>query len=184
MLDASADEGKLVSGTFANGLNAQVKKVDSGLDVVLQPNTRDFPEMFFPGNWIGGRGLSWDFGLSKEIPLKLVFETGGAETHLDLTDLQVKDLVLKTGASSTEIKLPSKAGTTSVKLEAGAASVAIRIPEGVAARVEAEAGLASISVDQERFPKQGGIYQSEDFETAPNKVDIRIETGLASIEIS
>lgn len=183
-LDASAKEGKLVSGTFANGLNAQVNRINTGLDVVLKPNRRDFPEMFFPGYWIGGRGLNWDFGLAKEIPLNLVFETGGADTELDFTDLQVKDLVLKTGASSTEIKLPSKAGRTSFKLEAGAASVSIRIPEGVAARVETEAGLASISVDQNRFPKQGGIYQSQDYESAPNKVDIHIETGLASIEIS
>jgi hypothetical protein len=182
-LDASADEGKLVSGIFANGLDARVKRVGSELDVELRPNIQSFPDAFFPGNWIGSRGLSWDIGLSKEIPLKLVFETGAAETHLDFTDLQIKDLVLKTGASSTEIKLPAKAGTTHFKVEAGAASLVILVPDGVAARVNTEAGLASISVDQNRFPKQGGIYQSADFETADNKIDMRIETGMASIEI-
>lgn len=183
-LDSSAEEGKLVSGTFANGLNARVRKEGSELDVVLQPHSQSFPEVFFPGNWISGKGLSWDFGLSKEIPLKMAFETGAADIHLDLTHLQVKDLVLKTGASSTEIKLPANAGTTYFKVEAGAASLAIRVPEGVAARVDADAGLASVSVDQNRFPKQDGIYQSVDFEEADNKIDIRIETGLASIEIS
>jgi hypothetical protein len=182
-LDASAEAGKLVSGTFANGLDARVRKVDSALDVVLQPPTRTFPDVFFPGNWITGRGLSWDFGLSKEIPLKLVFETGAADAHLDLTDLQVKELILKTGASSTEVNLPAQAGSTYFKVEAGAASLEIQVPEGVAARIDADAGLASVDVDQNRFPKQGGIYQSEDFESAPNKVDIRIETGLASINI-
>ncbi len=183
-MDASADEGKLVSGTFANGLDARVKKMDSGLNVILQPQSQAFPDVLFPGNWIGGRGLSWDFGLSTKIPLHLVFETGAADSSLDLTDLQVKDLVLKTGASSTEIKLPASAGTTRFKVEAGAASLMIRVPEGVAAQIETEAGLASISVDQDRFPKQGGIYQSADYETAINKIEILIETGLASIEIS
>lgn len=182
-LDASADEGKLVSGTFANGLDARVKKVGSGLNVALQPHKRAIPEVFFPGNWITGKGLSWDIGLSKDIPLSLVFETGAADAHLDLTELQVKDLVLKTGASSTEVRMPAAAGNTTFKVEAGAASLVIYIPDGVAARVDADAGLASISVDQKRFPKQNGIYQSVDFESADNKIDIRIETGMASIEI-
>lgn len=182
-LDASAAAGKLVSGTFANGLDARVNQVGSKLDVVLQPHSRTFPVVFFPGNWIGGKGLNWDLGLSKEIPLNLVFEVGASETLLDFTDLIVKDLVLKTGASSTEVKLPAKAGTTYFKVEAGAASLVIHVPDGVAARIDAEAGLASVSVDQKRFPKQGGIYQSADFETADNKIDMRIETGMASIEI-
>ena len=182
-LDASADEGKLVSGIFANGLDARVKKVGSGLNVVLQPHRRAFPDVFFPGNWITGKGLKWDFGLSKDIPLNLVFEIGASDAHLDLTELQVKDLVLKTGASSTEVKLPASAGITYFKVEAGAASLAIHIPDGVAARVDADSGLASVLVDQNRFPKQNGIYQSADFESAENKVDIRIETGVASIEI-
>ena len=182
-LDASADEGKLVSGTFANGLDARVKEVDSGMDVVLQPPSRAFPDVLFPGNWMTGKGLSWDCGLSKEIPLNLVLETGAAEVSLDFTDLQIKELVLKTGASSTEVKLPAKAGTTHFKVEAGMASLVILVPEGVAARLETHIGLASVSVDQNRFPKQGGVYQSADFETADNKIDIRIETGMASIEI-
>jgi hypothetical protein len=182
-LDASAEEGKLVSGTFANGLDARVKKVGLGLDVVLQPHSQAFPDVFFPGNWFTGRGLSWDFGLSKEIPLNLTFETGAADTHLDLTELQVKDLILKTGASSTEVKLPASAGSTTFKVEAGAASLVIYVPDGVAARIDSKSGLASVSVDQNRFPKQNGIYQSADFENAENKVDIRIETGIASIDI-
>ena len=182
-LDASAEKGKLVSGTFANGLDARVKKVGSGLDVILQPPSQAFPDVFFPGNWIGGRGLSWDCGLTKEIPLNLIFEVGASESVLDFTDLIVKDLILRTGASSTEVRLPAGAGATRFKVEAGAASLVIHVPEGVAARVDAEAGLASIDVDQKRFPKQGGIYQSADFETAENKIDIRIETGMASIDI-
>jgi hypothetical protein len=182
-LDGSAVDGKLVSGRFANGLESRVNERGTNLDVVLQPPGQAFPDVFFPGNWMRGKGLQWDFGLTKKIPLDLTFETGAADTNLDLSELQVKNLVLKTGASSTEVKLPLNAGTTYFKVEAGAASLVIYVPDGVAARVDAEAGLASVSVDQKRFPKQNGIYQSADYETAENKVDMRIETGMASIEI-
>lgn len=182
-LSGAAEAGKLVSGSFASGLDAQVRLEGSRLNVVLQPQNRAFPDIFYSGNWVSGRGLFWDFGLTDKIPLDLVFETGAVDASLDLTDLQVKHLTIKTGASSTAVKLPRAAGSTFFKVEAGAASMDIMVPEGVEARIEAEAGLASVSVDQSRFPKQNGFYQSPGYESAENKVDIRIETGMASIEI-
>jgi hypothetical protein len=182
-LSGAAGAGKLVTGSFANGLDARVQDSGGRLQVILQPQSRAFPDVFFPGSWASGKGLAWDFSLSKEIPLDLVFEIGAVDAHLDLTELKVKDLVIKTGASSTAVKLPAAAGATRFKVEAGAASVDITVPQGVAARIEAEAGLASVKVDESRFPKVNGIFQSPDYEAAENKVDIRIETGMASIEI-
>jgi hypothetical protein len=182
-LRGSASTGKLVEGKFANGLDANLKREGGRIQAVLQPESRAFPEMFFPGNWISGKGLSWDFSLTKEIPLDLVFEIGAVDARLDLSELQVKDLVIKTGASSTTVQLPTGAGLTHVKVEAGAASLVLEVPEGVAARIESESGLASISIDQNRFPKINGVYQSSDYESTPNKVDIRLESGVASIEI-
>jgi hypothetical protein len=182
-MDSSADPGKLVSGTFTNGLDAGVKRTGDKLDVVMQPERWIFPDLMLPWNWISNRGYQWDFGMTKEIPLNLVFETGAGEAKIDLTDLQVKELKVGTGASSTEIKLPAKAGMTHVKLEAGAASVVIFVPEGVAARIESDSGLVSIEIDQNRFPKVNGYYQSQDYDGAENKADIRISSGVASIEI-
>ena len=95
----------------------------------------------------------------------------------------MQELKLGTGASSTEIKLPAKAGTTRVKVEAGAASVVIHVPEGVEARIESDSGLISFDVDQNRFPKLNGYYQSSNYEEAENKADIRVSSGVASIEI-
>jgi hypothetical protein len=150
----------------------------------MQPETPPFPEVIFPWNWMSGKGFQWDCGFTTDIPLDLVFEIGAVDAYLDLTELQVKDLALKTGASSTRLKLPSKAGMTHLKVEAGAASVDIDVPDGVAARVEASVGLVSIDVNQDRFPKQNGYYQSADYESAENKVDIRLEAGVGSIEIN
>ena len=184
VIGSTTESGKLASGTFANGLDARVQREGDQLKVVMQPKSPVFPEVMFPWNWVSGRGFQWDFGFTKNIPLNLVFEIGAVDAHLDFTELQVKDLVLKTGASSTNLTLPVAAGLTHLKIEAGAAAVNIRIPEGVAARVESASGLASISVNQSRFPKINGNYQSADYESADNKVEIRIEAGLGAIEIT
>ncbi len=182
-VNGSAESGKLASGLFANGLDARVKRDGNQLNVTMQPHRLVYPDVLFPWNWITGKGFQWDFGFTKDIPLNLVFETGAVDAHLDLADLQVKDLLLKTGASSTNLTLPAAAGLTHIKVEAGAAAVIIRVPEGVAARIETEVGLTTVSVNQSRFPKLNGYYQSADYESAENKADIRIETGLGSIEI-
>jgi hypothetical protein len=182
-MDNRADPGKLASGTFTNGLDAKVNKTGDHLDVVMQPERWIFPDLMLPWNWIANRGYQWDFGLTKEVPLNLVFETGAGEAKIDLTELQVKEVKFSTGASSTEIKLPASAGITHVRVEAGAASVVMYVPDGVAARIESESGLASISIDQSRFPKMNGYYQSSNYEEAENKTDIRLSSGVASIEI-
>jgi hypothetical protein len=43
--------------------------------------------------------------------------------------------------------------------------------------------MADIQVNKSRFPRVGGVYQSEDYATAENKVDIDIETGVGSISV-
>ena len=82
------------------------------------------------------------------------------------------------------MKLPARAGFTRVVVSGGMTSLRLHVPEGVAARIRASCGLVSITVDRKRFPRTGGVYQSPDYETAQNRVDIRLDTGLGSVVIS
>ena len=41
-----------------------------------------------------------------------------------------------------------------------------------------------MTVDETRFPGFDNRYQSPDYETAANKVDIDIETGVGSVSVS
>jgi hypothetical protein len=49
--------------------------------------------------------------------------------------------------------------------------------------VRFEGGLASIDVDQNRFPRAGGVYRSPDYDTAQNKVDIEVKAGVGSLDV-
>lgn len=179
---AGAGPDQLASGTFGGGLEQRVTRQGNALDVEMR--IRDSgPTFAFPWMWGPGRTLDWSVDLNKDIPLSLDVETGASDTRLDLTDLQVTDLRVQTGASSTTIKMPASAGHTTAKVGAGAASVSIRVPEGVAARIQIKSGMASIVVDKRRFPRVGGVYQSEDYATATNKADIHVETGVGSVDV-
>ena len=136
------------------------------------------------GFWtFGERGLQLEASFSREVPLELTVKTGASDAHMDLTNLQVRRLEVDVGASRLSLLLPAKAGTTEAEVKAGAAQVSITIPHGVAARIVAETGLGSFNVDTSRFPKVGNRYESPEFATASNRVDLEVKSGVASIDI-
>lgn len=182
-IDSRADPGTLLSGTFRGGLNTQIRTSGSELRVDLKPEPANFPDVFMPWNWTSGEGLSWNLGINPEVELTLSLETGAGEAVLNLQELQIRELNLKTGASATEIFLPAAAGKTRVKIEAGAASVKVHVPEGVGGRIRTGGGLNSMAVDQSRFPRQDDVYLSPGYQDAEHQVDLDIETGLGSIEV-
>lgn len=174
-----AGPGVLLAGNFGGGLDHKLRREDGKLRLTLRSPQGSV--WIWP--WWAPGERDWSFGLSNDVPLYLDVETGASEALLSLTELNVKSLRLSAGASSVRVRLPARADQTPVKVEAGAASVSLRVPEGVAARIHTESGLASISVDRGRFPRAGGYYQSPDFETAENRLEIRIEAGVGSVEI-
>ena len=170
----------LLAGEFHGGVNQHVKRSGERVEIDLEPKTTSF----FPFTPGVGRGLEWTVRLEKTTPLYLDINCGADENRWDLTELNIKELLLGTGASTTQIRLPASAGYTRVKAESGAASLEFIVPEGVAARIRSSSGLSTITVDQARFPKTSEGYESPDYESAQNKVEIRLETGLATVTIS
>lgn len=179
-LAGGAPSGQLVAGSFGGGLDTKTDRVGHTLSVKMQVPSHDW-FLHMPWSWVGG--FDWDVRLNGEIPLKLKVEAGASQTELDLTDLLVAELRLETGASATKVLLPAHAGLTTARIEAGVASVELRVPGGVAARIRAKGGLAAINIDETRFPRHGGDYQSPNFATAPHKIEIKVETGLGSVSV-
>ncbi len=179
---AAADD-LLLAGSFGGGLDAARRRDGNRLDVSMRVRDRDFSHYVFPWarGWHGF--LDWDFTLATSVPLSLYLETGASENRLSLTNLRLRELRVKTGASSTSVELPASAGFTRVTVESGAASVRLRVPHGVAASIQVQSALAGIHVDRMRFPEVGRGFRSPDYEQAANKVDIFIATGVGSVEI-
>ncbi|HEX2979382.1 MAG TPA: DUF5668 domain-containing protein [Anaerolineaceae bacterium] len=173
--------GSLLSGSFTGGIVHEVMSRGSGVSIDL----RSPADVIMGAPWSVDPhgGFQWTLDLTQQIPLTLELNTGASESEIDLTNLQVTDLRLETGASSTRVMLPAHAGFTRVRTQSGAAAVDLRIPQGVAAQIHAHGGLASIDVDQQRFPGGNGVYASLDYSTAQNRVEIDAETGVGSITI-
>ncbi len=173
----------LLAGTFGGGLDASRRREGDHLILDMRVKDRDVSHYIFP--WTRGWAglLDWDFTLAMGIPLTLSLETGASESRLSLTALQVRELRVKTGASSTTVDLPASAGLTRVMVESGAAAVRLHVPQGVSAAIQVRSALAGVHVDQARFPQAGGGYRSPDYDRAANRLEILVETGVGSVDI-
>ena len=173
---AGAGTGKLLEGEFADDVEYQLR--DQRLKVYSRPDG---------WGWWGWRhGHRWDARLTGDIPLKLRFQMGACQADLDLSDLKVTDLAVETGASDTRIRMPRQAGLTRARVKAGAASVKISVPEGVAARITSAVALGTFDVDTRRFPRSVAAsgYESPDYATAADKIDLSVEGGVGSVTVS
>lgn len=169
-----APTGVFVAGTFSSGVS--VKERGPG-DIELVPEGSG--GAWFP--WDGA--LEWRVGLTGEIPLTLRVDGGAYRGSLDLSDLLVRSLEIRTGASETRVTLPRAAGMTTVRTESGAASLSLTVPDGVAARVRSKMALGNVTVNETRFPRASDGWASPDYETAENRVEISVEGGVGSVRV-
>ena len=171
---AGAGPGKLLEGEFTDDVEYQLR--NQRLKVSSRPD--------WWGWWGWRHGHRWDARLTGDIPLKLRFQVGACQSNLDLSDLKVADLLLESGAADTRVRTPREAGVTRARIKAGAASVRLSVPEGVAARITATMAIGSFDVDTRRFPRSGSGYESPDYATAANKLDLSVEGGVGSVTVS
>jgi len=173
----AAAPGLLVDGEYAGGV--KVERGGGPGRVRLSPPSP-------PAGWTWDRApYTWSMGVTAEVPLRLRVESGAADAQLDLSTLRVAELRLRTGASDTSVTLPAAAGLTRVDAEGGAASIRFRVPDGVAARVRSSIALGSSDVDLARFPRNaaGNGWESPDFATAANRVEIEVRGGIGSVSV-
>ena len=184
LVTGGARSDQLYAGRFAGAVARNVHRVGDQLDVTLRPDPGQWQGWSDPRNWGGSQGmLDWTIAFNETIPLTLSFETGAAKTDLDLSKLRVIELKLQTGVSATTVVLPASAGATRATIKAGIASVHLSVPDGVAARIVGQMGLGALNVDERRFPRNGKIYESADYTSATNRLDLNIEGGLGAIDV-
>jgi hypothetical protein len=137
----------------------------------------------FPGFGPGG-GLNWDVHLNPQVDLDMNVNTGAGHTNLDLEDLKVTQLTITIGAGGTEVVLPKAAGTTKAQVQSGAGGVQLDIPEGVEAHIQVKSGLGSVDVDERFKKKDNNTFESDNYASATNKVELDINAGVGSITVS
>lgn len=173
-LHGGANANEFMHGAFIGGVEQKITRNGDKLEVRMRP-AKDFIDFPFFGPH---SQLDWDVALNPSIPTALELHLGANKSTMDLRDLKITDLTLKSGASETTLTLPAT-GRLNADFEIGAASLTLIVPDGVAIRVRASLGAGDLNVDRTRFPAN----ESADFASAPNAIDINIKGGACSVKV-
>ncbi|HEX7587428.1 MAG TPA: DUF5668 domain-containing protein [Anaerolineae bacterium] len=128
------------------------------------------------------RNSRWDIGLNPGLPLVLNVNGGVGRVELDLSGLNVTAINLDAGVGTIAATTPSK-GVTTLRVNGGVGNATITVPNGVSARIHVNSGLGAIRVNETRFPKAADGYQSSDYGSSANKIDIAVDGGVGSVDI-
>lgn len=109
---------------------------------------------------------------------------GAATANLNLGNLKLKNFNLKTGATSIDLTLgmPSR-NEYDAKIEMGMGSVSIRVPKDAGVQLNMDLPLSA--TDLSEFNKiKDNIWQSENYNSAPKKIHLKITGGFSSLRVS
>jgi hypothetical protein len=174
-----SDSGDLMNGTFRHPEGTRVVKTYQVVGDEGRLALREEGFNFF----LPTAGFSrWEVGLNPAVPLALIVNGGVGRSVLDLSGLRVTMLSIDSGVGSIDVTAP-RAGFVTMRLNGGVGSARVVIPPGMPARIRVDAGLGGISVDQARFPRFGDVYQSADYASATDKIDVDIDGGVGGISI-
>ncbi len=176
----SANSANLVEGELRNfgGSEVRTSVTRSEDHAEIELSTGGFTFDFF-----GNGDRRWDVRLSPAPSISIDLYTAASDLTLDLTRLNASNVSISGGAADIEILAPRDAGHVNIEIDVGAANIDVVIPELVGARIDADLGLSGLSVDENRFPKAGGVYVSTNFDSAVNKIYLEIDAGASSVEI-
>ncbi len=175
----SSDTGDLMNGTFSHGEGSRVVKTYQVVGDEGRLGLREEGFNFFLTSTSVSR---WAIGLNPAVPLALSLNGGVGRTVLDLSGLKVTSLSIDSGVGAMDMTAP-KAGMVTMRLNGGVGAARVVIPQGMVARIRVHAGLGGTNVNQTRFPRFGDVYQSADYASATDKIDIEVDGGVGGISI-
>jgi hypothetical protein len=181
-------EQLLASGTLQylekQGLPTRTLNTNNG-QATLQLKASSGGQPWFRLPWHTCNGATeWQIHLNPKVQFDLVAHSGGGNVTLDLAGMAVTHVAADTGGGNMDVVLPEDAANLSVTAKSGAGNVVVHIPGSVAARIHATTGLGKTIVDPKFSKIDKNMYQSSDFDTAANRVEITIHSGAGNVSVN
>lgn len=203
------DSNALIAGqvTYVGDLIFNINSSDNHADVFLTEKNEGWTWLN-PANWhLGEESSRWQLGINPNVATELRLDSGAGAVHYDLAGLTLSTLLIDSGAGSTTVTLPNgvydvdsdqgagslkmtlpENGRQTIKLDSGAGSITFYLPADMAARVEIDGGAGSFNPDSRFTQTSGddrndGIWETEDYENAENRVELIIDQGAGSVTI-
>ncbi len=149
---------------------------------------------------------TWQIHLNPSVSSDITAHSGGGNLRLDLASMDITQVLADSGGGNLDVILPDRAanlnvtaktgggnvtveigsetiGSSTVNAASGAGNVVVRLPAGIAACIHATTGMGKVIVDPQFNPIGKYTYQSPDFESAADKVEVLAKSGAGNVRI-
>jgi len=145
----------------------------------------DGGQRWFRLPWAACNGATeWHIHLNPTVSSDITAHSDGGNIKLDLAGMVVTRVSADTGGGNIDVVLPDSAADLSVTAKTGAGDVVVHIPSGLAARIHAATGLGKVIVDPQFGKTADDTYQSPDFDSALNRIEITANSGVGNVSVN
>ena len=129
------------------------------------------------------RWPEWTLRVNPEVPIKLHVRGGMGESDLDLSKLNLTDFSLEAQTGRYTVSFPEQ-GNVNAAVKRGTGRTTLLLPAGVAFELTMQTrGAGHIEFDG-RVYRTASSFTSPDYETAENRLELSVTSGLANVVIA
>lgn len=192
LMDSEIQEGKLIIQlgpariNIEDGNNGYLAKLDSNIPNLEQQQTRGrqavlkYIHQNYEKSNVAG---SFDLKINHSIPWEMDTTFSVVDGKLNFRKIPVKKLNLKLGVGDLVLIIGDKQEYTVVDIQAGATELDIYIPENAGIMLKSGKLLSNLSFHNINITNQDGVYISENYETASQKIEMHIQSAVSTIDI-
>lgn len=145
------------------------ESADADVAMPSSPETSDFES----SSSVGRAELALDVA----VPWRLNFEGDFLTGNLDLRELNVESLSIKTAAGDMTVQLGSISALTRIDIDAAAATFSVDVPKSVGVRMLKDGLITSFEYNGPHREDKDYIY-SENYDTAAKKIEITFSNAI------
>lgn len=167
-------EGNFVTDVAESEINQSIigstQKVDIGL--------------YGESEWTkGNRSIKnkFNIGIDKNTPMNFVFNSGGSNNNINLSETKAENINISTVASNLSLKLGDKVNSD-VSIETGGSSINLNLPDTVGVRMTVESGFSSQELPGFSLISDN-TYQSLNYDSKEKKINIDVVMGMANLKV-
>ncbi|MBV8552352.1 MAG: hypothetical protein JOY54_13700 [Acidobacteriaceae bacterium] len=185
-LDMGAGEMKLrggasnlFDGTFEYNVRSWAPMFDHTVNGTHASITIKQPEHVHLGGNIHYR---WDLQFNDQVLLDLTANCGAGQAHLDLGDLNLRNVEVHMGAGQVDLDLRGKPlHDYEVNVSGGVGQATVHLPQDVGIWAEAGGGLGSITVTG--LTKKDNHWENDLYDKAKANLRLKVQGGIGEIRI-
>ena len=203
-VSALEDSTDLISGqiVYRGSLDFQTQTVGSRATIDLDTHLFENRFVFFGYSPDSKTNDKWSLGLNPNVPMNLDLDLSSGASNLDLSQLDLTDLVFDSGSGRSDITLPT--GNYDALFDTGSGAVTITLPTSGSYNFEMDSGSGSVEFQlpakaalklifdndesrtftSNRFEQVNETtWQTTGFDNAKNQIIVTVDDGSGAIRV-